>query len=167
MYLHILPWAPHTYFIVLTSVTHPRKFLLVVLETGKAKDLSAPLHSKQHGCNILKLPGSPVNMRVPKWSTLELRRQHLPETTSILCPDHNSENHSLCLHSVNTSNVIYFILNHTSHPFTRLPQMHQIFKNTASVTPTTENCDQASNQIKAASLCSIHPLPHTPSWHSA
>jgi hypothetical protein len=47
--LHIPPWAPHTYdFVVLTSLTHPRKILLVVLqmgnlEIGKAKDLSAPL----------------------------------------------------------------------------------------------------------------------------
>jgi hypothetical protein len=44
------PWAPHTYdFVVLTSLTHPRKILLVVLQIGKqeiekAKDLSAPLH---------------------------------------------------------------------------------------------------------------------------
>jgi hypothetical protein len=42
--LHIPPWAPHTYdFIVLTSLTHPRKILLVVLQIGKAKDLSGPL----------------------------------------------------------------------------------------------------------------------------
>jgi hypothetical protein len=46
--LHIPPWAPHTYdFVVLTSLTHPRKVILVVLqrekyETQKAKDLSAP-----------------------------------------------------------------------------------------------------------------------------
>jgi hypothetical protein len=26
----------------LTSLTHPRKIILVVLQTGKAKDLSAP-----------------------------------------------------------------------------------------------------------------------------
>jgi hypothetical protein len=40
-------WAPHTYdFVVLTSLTHPRKTLLVVLQIGKAKDLSAPLHSQ-------------------------------------------------------------------------------------------------------------------------
>jgi hypothetical protein len=38
MYLHI----PHD-FVVLTSLTHPRKILLVVLQIGKAKDLSAPL----------------------------------------------------------------------------------------------------------------------------
>jgi hypothetical protein len=30
-------------FVVLTSLTHPRKILLVVLQIGKAKDLSAPL----------------------------------------------------------------------------------------------------------------------------
>jgi hypothetical protein len=47
--LHISPLAPHTYdFVVLTSLTHPRKILLVVLQIGKyeigiAKDLSAPL----------------------------------------------------------------------------------------------------------------------------
>jgi hypothetical protein len=42
--LHIPSWAPHTYdFVVLTSLTHPRKILLVVLQIGKAKDLSAPL----------------------------------------------------------------------------------------------------------------------------
>jgi hypothetical protein len=34
--LHIPPWAPHTYdFVVLTSLTHPRKILLVVLQIGK------------------------------------------------------------------------------------------------------------------------------------
>jgi hypothetical protein len=44
MYLHVPPRAPHTYdFVVLTSLTHPCKILLVVLQTGKAKDLSAPL----------------------------------------------------------------------------------------------------------------------------
>jgi hypothetical protein len=38
------PWAPHTYeFVVLTSLTHPRKILLDVLQIGKAKDLSGPL----------------------------------------------------------------------------------------------------------------------------
>jgi hypothetical protein len=38
--------APHTYdLVVLTSLTHPRKILLVVLQIGKAKDLSAPLHT--------------------------------------------------------------------------------------------------------------------------
>jgi hypothetical protein len=30
-------------FTVVTSLTHPRKTLLVVLQIGKAKDLSAPL----------------------------------------------------------------------------------------------------------------------------
>jgi hypothetical protein len=44
MYLHIPPWAPHTYdFVVLTCLIHPRKILLFVLQIGKAKDLSAPL----------------------------------------------------------------------------------------------------------------------------
>jgi hypothetical protein len=34
--LHIPPWASHTYdFVVLTSLTHPRKILLVVLQLGK------------------------------------------------------------------------------------------------------------------------------------
>jgi hypothetical protein len=38
------PWAPHTYgFVVLTSLTHPRKILFVVLQIGKAEDLSAHL----------------------------------------------------------------------------------------------------------------------------
>jgi hypothetical protein len=37
------PWSPHTYdFVVLTSLTHPRKILLLVLQIGKTKDLSAP-----------------------------------------------------------------------------------------------------------------------------
>jgi hypothetical protein len=46
--LYIFPLTSHTYdFVVLTSLTHPRKVLLVVLkigkyEIGKAKDLSAP-----------------------------------------------------------------------------------------------------------------------------
>jgi hypothetical protein len=34
--LHIPPWAPYTYdFVVLTSLTHPRKIILVVLRIGK------------------------------------------------------------------------------------------------------------------------------------
>jgi hypothetical protein len=42
--LHIPPWAPQTYdFIVLTSLTHPRKILLVVPQIGKVKDLSTAL----------------------------------------------------------------------------------------------------------------------------
>jgi hypothetical protein len=42
--LHIPLWPPHTYdFVVLTSLTHRRKILLVVLQIGKAKDLSAGL----------------------------------------------------------------------------------------------------------------------------
>jgi hypothetical protein len=44
--LHISPWAPHTYdFVVLTSLTHPKKIILVVLQIGKAKDLLAPLRN--------------------------------------------------------------------------------------------------------------------------
>jgi hypothetical protein len=36
MYLHISPWAPHTFdFVVLTSLTHPRKIHLVVLQIGE------------------------------------------------------------------------------------------------------------------------------------
>jgi hypothetical protein len=47
MYLQIPPRAPHTYdFVVLTSLTHPRKIILVVLQIGKAKDLSAPLRNR-------------------------------------------------------------------------------------------------------------------------
>jgi hypothetical protein len=42
--VHIPPGAPHTYdFVVVTSLTRLRKILLVVLQIGKAKDLSAPL----------------------------------------------------------------------------------------------------------------------------
>jgi hypothetical protein len=42
--LHIPSWAPYIYdFVVLTSLSHPRKILLVVLQVGKSKDLSAPL----------------------------------------------------------------------------------------------------------------------------
>jgi hypothetical protein len=34
--LHIPSWAPHTYdFVVLTSLTHPRKIILFVLQIGK------------------------------------------------------------------------------------------------------------------------------------
>jgi hypothetical protein len=44
--LHIPPWAPQTYdFVVLTSLTHPRKILLFVLHIGKSKYLSAPLRT--------------------------------------------------------------------------------------------------------------------------
>jgi hypothetical protein len=55
--LHIPPWAPHTYvFVVLTSLTHPRQILFVVLqlgkkEIGKAKDLSAPVRIPPY-CNF-------------------------------------------------------------------------------------------------------------------
>jgi hypothetical protein len=55
---YIPPWTPHTYdFVVLTSLTRPRKILLVVLKIGKqeiakAKDLLAHLRmefsSKRH-----------------------------------------------------------------------------------------------------------------------
>jgi hypothetical protein len=63
--LHIPPWAPHTYdFILLTSLTHQRKILLVVLQLGKAKDLSAPLRTvrylnwtfPEYECRPLSLP---------------------------------------------------------------------------------------------------------------
>jgi hypothetical protein len=49
--LYIFPPELHTLndFVVLTSLTHPRKILLVVLQTGKAKDLSAaPRMVKPH-----------------------------------------------------------------------------------------------------------------------
>jgi hypothetical protein len=40
------PEAVHTYdFVVLTSLTHPRKIRLVVLQIGKAKDISAARRS--------------------------------------------------------------------------------------------------------------------------
>jgi hypothetical protein len=36
IYCTFSPWAPHTYdFVVLTSLTHPRKILVVVLQIGK------------------------------------------------------------------------------------------------------------------------------------
>jgi hypothetical protein len=43
--LYIFPPELHTLydFVVLTSLTHPRKIFLVVLQIGKAKDLSTPL----------------------------------------------------------------------------------------------------------------------------
>jgi hypothetical protein len=42
--IYIFPPELHTHdFVVLTFLTHPRKIPLVVLETGKAKDLPAPL----------------------------------------------------------------------------------------------------------------------------
>jgi hypothetical protein len=44
--LYISPRAPHTYdFVVLTSLTHPRNILMVVLQIRKAKDLSASLRT--------------------------------------------------------------------------------------------------------------------------
>jgi hypothetical protein len=44
VYTYFSPSSTHLYdFVVLTSLTHPRKILLVVLQIGKAKDLSAPL----------------------------------------------------------------------------------------------------------------------------
>jgi hypothetical protein len=56
--VHIPPWGPHAYdFVVLTSLTHPRKILLVVLqivkyEIGKAKDLSALVRNSRLGGEI-------------------------------------------------------------------------------------------------------------------
>jgi hypothetical protein len=44
--LYIFPPELHTHtydFVLITSLTHPRKIILVVLQIGKAKDLSAPL----------------------------------------------------------------------------------------------------------------------------
>jgi hypothetical protein len=47
--LYLFPEAPHTYdFVAVTSLTHPRKLLLVVLQIRRAKDLSAPLHKMNH-----------------------------------------------------------------------------------------------------------------------
>jgi hypothetical protein len=44
IYCTYSPWAPHTYdFVVLTSLTRQRTIPLVVLQIGKAKDISAPL----------------------------------------------------------------------------------------------------------------------------
>jgi hypothetical protein len=52
--LHIPPWDPHTYdFVVLTSLTHPRKIVLVLLQIAKAKDLSTPLRSSFCGLKNL------------------------------------------------------------------------------------------------------------------
>jgi hypothetical protein len=49
------PWAPHTYdFVVLTSLTYPRKIILVMLQIGKAKDLSAPLSSRKPMSNFFR-----------------------------------------------------------------------------------------------------------------
>jgi hypothetical protein len=53
------PWAPHSYdFVVLTSLTHPIKILLVVLQIGKAKDLSAPLLISIHIACLLPVSQS-------------------------------------------------------------------------------------------------------------
>jgi hypothetical protein len=73
--LYIFPGAPHTYdFVALTSLTHPRKILLVVLlQIGKAKDLSAPLRirvgyticlvsAESLSTNMLKLNNLQVSM---------------------------------------------------------------------------------------------------------
>jgi hypothetical protein len=47
--LHVPPWAPHTYvFVVLTSLTHPRKILSVMLQIGDRKSqrlISIPTYS--------------------------------------------------------------------------------------------------------------------------
>jgi hypothetical protein len=42
-YIFLPQLHTHYDFVVPTSLTHPRKILLVVLQIGKAKDLSAPL----------------------------------------------------------------------------------------------------------------------------
>jgi hypothetical protein len=78
--LHIPPWAPHTYdFVVLTSLTHPRKILLVVLQIGKVKDLSAPLRipafawrgwgNLRKPCQIIRSPGRYLNPRYSESKT--------------------------------------------------------------------------------------------------
>jgi hypothetical protein len=46
-------WASHTYdFVVLNSLTHPKKILLVVLHVRKAKNLSAPLHNYNYPLSL-------------------------------------------------------------------------------------------------------------------
>jgi hypothetical protein len=57
MCLHIPPWAPHTYdFVVLTSLIHPRKTVLVVLQIGNRKSqrlIRTPTYSlKQTNCGV-------------------------------------------------------------------------------------------------------------------
>jgi hypothetical protein len=42
--------STHYDFVVVTSLTHPRNILLVVLQIGKAKDLSAPLRTTTPPC---------------------------------------------------------------------------------------------------------------------
>jgi hypothetical protein len=58
--------APHAYdFVVLTSLTHPRKILLVVLQIGKAEDLSAPLHILDLSVNARRSALTGASIREP------------------------------------------------------------------------------------------------------
>jgi hypothetical protein len=57
---HIPPWDPHTYdFVVLTSLTHPRKILLVVLQIGKARLLSTPTY-RPPASHSVAIPASAI-----------------------------------------------------------------------------------------------------------
>jgi hypothetical protein len=70
--LYIFPLELHTLiydFVVLTSLTHTRKILFVVLQIGEAKDLSASLRivplrtytaiSGKHVCQSVRVEPSP------------------------------------------------------------------------------------------------------------
>jgi hypothetical protein len=70
LYIFPLSRAPHTYgFVVLTSLTHPRKIFLVVLQIRKAKYLSAPLRRLIplfHGsCALLDKPAVAYLLKCP------------------------------------------------------------------------------------------------------
>jgi hypothetical protein len=53
MYLLYI-FSPELHFVVLTSLNHPRKILLVVLQIGKANYLSGPLRRMAGGFIGLK-----------------------------------------------------------------------------------------------------------------
>jgi hypothetical protein len=87
--LHIPPWAPHTYdFVVLTSLTHPRKILLVALQIGKPKTYQHP-YVFYHACKIYS-KSKPNNLMLISsglWQapcTLVCEYQYLRETYCLL-----------------------------------------------------------------------------------
>jgi hypothetical protein len=78
--LHIPPWAPHTYdFVVLTSLTHPRKILLVVLQIGKQKKEKSKTY---HHPYVLLFPKSRM-LELCLHSPIRLRRVLLMHVKSV------------------------------------------------------------------------------------
>jgi hypothetical protein len=117
------PWAPHAYdFVVLTSLTHPRKVLLVVLQIGKAKDLSAPLLSviSFRVQWLLSSLACTFQLQLPSWTNwfpnaeLSVFAEPFP-SNGCLCRLHSSCLEQLC-HSIPVLRNARYLL-WSLHPF--------------------------------------------------